>query len=413
MGLFFFSIIFVYLQMDRPESDGNLSPTGSGNILFEAMTLSEQRGASSLAMAEGFRLRGNAAAEIAYRQAYAAGVEDPALWRKLAVDYAKQGNWFGAQAAWEKVLQLAPQDDQALYELALQRLPFDAREAYELFGGVVATSAFGESSNQLRELIAAVEMETPAFQMFRFGQALAALERWDQAEQALSLAAALEPNYAEAWAYLGFVRVQVNRPSAVEAIERGLLLAPDTALVWLMAGLSWEAQGDLDNALQALLTAQALEPLNPVIALELGHVYRQRGDLASAEYWLQAAGAGSGDSSFARSLALFYAEEAYDLDGAGLATLREAVDQWPQDVALLSAYGWALASAGDPAAGLAQINTALAIGPDDPRALYYEGLVLMQSGETELARATFETILALDEPNEFDMLARRALTDMD
>lgn len=414
VALLFFIAIIVYSRLYSTDGSDQSEMRGPQNALFAAALRSADGQADQLAVAHELRKRGNAAAALAYEQAAADAAGNLDLWRHLAKGYAARGHWVGVQALWTQVLQRDPLDPEALYELALLELPSDARASYELLASLVDDPQYGEIAAQLRTLIAAVELEPPAYQSFRFGQALAVAERWEQAAQAFHAAIALDPDYAEVWAYLGFVRAMAGR-SPAGAVEQGLVLAPQSSLVWLMAGLAWGAQAEIDNAMQAVLTAQVLDPQNPAIALELGHLYRQAGDLVLAEYWLQAGAnlAGDDDNMFVQRLAMFYAEESYNLEGAGLATLRDAVARRPLDYELLAAYGWALFNAGDPETALDQVNASLAIAPDNPYGLYYEGLILTQTGEVELATIAFETVLGLDDAAGFDTLARRALAELD
>ena len=357
--------------------------------------------------------QGEGAVAIRYAYAVAAAENDVSNWKRLEQAYQARADWAAMQDTLRHVLALEPQDAQAHFDLALLLLPYNQREAYQHLEQAALDPGLAEMGLQLQALVAEIELLPQSRRLARIGQALAALQNWAQAEQAFSMSAELEADFAEAWAYLALMRAEQGKPTD-EAIVRAQTLAPNDGLVNLLIGMAWHAQGSTEHALAALSYAQTLDPLNPVYALELGTLYRELGDLASAEYWLRYAYEMTAeDVSFLRLLALFYAEELYNLDADGIVILSEAVQMLPLDPDLQAAYGWALFNSGDMRSAQEALTTALSLDPNSPRGLYYQGLVFQAQGQIDAARSAFAQVVALDEPEGFEQLARRALQQLE
>ncbi len=355
---------------------------------------------------------GRVDAALAYRQAAGELRADPELWRALADEYARRGNWLAARDALERVVVFLPEDPAAHYQIGILLLPFDSRRAYRHLEYALNDPELSERARELRAIVAEVEFEPPAVQSARIGQALLALSYWPQAEQALSQAVNLDAADASAWAFLALTRAQ-QRKSGEIAIAQALARDPQSALVQYLVGLAYRAAGDLAAAQAALAGAATREPQNPAFALELGSTYRELGDLVVAEQWMQAAVALAPEAPrFLKALAMFYAEETFKLDGNGLPTLQAALDALPQDADLQAAYGWALFNTGDLAGAQMALDTALALAPDNPRALYYQGVTRLRQDESAAADL-FARLLDHPNPQGFDSLARRALSQME
>lgn len=361
------------------------------------------------ALAEGYLALGNEEAALAHWSAVALVSDDLALWRELAARFQQRGDWSAARQALESILRLSPQDPAAHYALGVLLAPYHARQAYEHLTFAVDDPQFGEGARALRSAIAAAQSGSPAYQSAQVGIALASLEYWPQAEQAFSMAVALNSGYAETWAYLGLARAQQGK-EALTAFERALALAPDDPLVVYLHGLMWRAGGDYVRSRLELAEAQRLAPQNPAFAAELGTAYRLEGNYSLAEYWLQMATAlAPGELEFLKLLALFYADEGFNLDGSGLAVLQEAVALLPGDADLQAAYAWALFNLQEVTAAQEAIDRALLLAPDNPRALYYLGLMYESRAQTDQAVSTLLRLAAHPHAEGFDVLARRVL----
>lgn len=370
-------------------------------------------------LAAAYDRLGQDEAALARRYIAAQQAQEVTRWRQLAEAWTARGNWQAARRAWVAVLQLAPDDAQANYQLGIILAPYDARLAYRYLEAVSDASALAQAAHvqaahvqgaeQLREAIAGSELESAPGQSFQLGVTLAALGHWPQAEQAFAITLLLDPQYGEAWAYYGLARGQLGRGGAT-AFDQAYAFATDTALVYYLHGLWWRSEGDYLRSRQALAQAQQLDPANPAFAAELGTAYRLEGDFVLAETWLErAALLAPAQGEFLRLLAFFYAEEVFNLDGSGLTVLQEAVATYPEDADLQAVWAWALFALRRIPEAEAALATSLALAPNNPRALYYQALIYEYLGQTDLAVASFHYLLEQTDAQAFAELARRAL----
>src|SRR6185295_19042882 len=93
---------------------------------------------------------------------------------------------------------------------------------------------------QARSLIDAIQAGeasgSPAYTFGLVGFALVQLSEWRLAEEALSRAVAADPNYAEAYAYLGLARDRQNK-DGLDDYENAVRLDPKSPLAQFLLGL--------------------------------------------------------------------------------------------------------------------------------------------------------------------------------
>ncbi len=361
------------------------------------------------AMAEAYLSIGDGDAALAHLWVAAEETNAPAIWRQLATMYQARADWNAARQALTGILHALPEDPAAHFELGVLLAAHDMRQAHDHLSFAWGDPVLEEDARRLQAAISEAELAAPAYQYARIGTALMALEYWSQAEYAFDAAVTLDPGYADGWAYLGLARAKQDKDASL-AFDQALALAPEEPLVLYLYGLMWRAVGDYARSQLMLAEAQRRAPDNPALAAELGNACRLNGDLPAAERWLQAAVAlAPADQQFLTMLAMFYAEESYNLEGNGLTVLQEAVARQPGDADLQTAYAWALFNRGALAASEEAITTALLLQSDNPRALYYRGLMYQNQGQPAMALETWARLLDHPRPEGFDVLARRAL----
>jgi len=101
-----------------------------------------------------------------------------------------------------------------------------------------------------------------------------------QAEAAIHTALQLDPLLGDAHASLGLLRLfQGNIGAAELALREALRIAPDNAMAYMWLGLVLQRRpgGGLRDALDALRTAQSLDPLDPTITQNLAGVLARMG----------------------------------------------------------------------------------------------------------------------------------------
>lgn len=98
-------------------------------------------------------------------------------------------------------------------------------------------------------------------QLYLMGEALRALERYDEAIAPLEQAADLQPSNLRIWLALGWCQKRVGRLElAIEALERAEEVAPEEAVVPYNLACYWSLAGKKQQALSYLSRAIAMDP---------------------------------------------------------------------------------------------------------------------------------------------------------
>jgi tetratricopeptide (TPR) repeat protein len=99
-----------------------------------------------------------------------------------------------------------------------------------------------------RGLSSTLISKDPAFQLVASGRALASIGEWELAGFAFEKATRLNPNYAEAWAFLGEARRQTGL-DGLQELQKAVHLDSQSLLANTLLGLYWQQSGRLDLAL--------------------------------------------------------------------------------------------------------------------------------------------------------------------
>jgi len=132
---------------------------------------------------------------------------------------------------------------------------------------------------------AVVLQDTSAQAHFHLGAQLERLHREHEARQELRRAIKLDPNYADALNYLGYMDAEdgTNLDEARALIERALALDPDNGAYVDSLGWAYYQLGDLEEAIRLLERAAQLLDTDPIIFDHLGDVHFKRGDIENAK----------------------------------------------------------------------------------------------------------------------------------
>ncbi|MCZ7539498.1 MAG: tetratricopeptide repeat protein [Anaerolineae bacterium] len=242
------------------------------------------------------------------------------------------------------------------------------------------------------------------------GIALGGAGEWALAQRALELALESSAANPVALAYLGYALDQQGM-DGLPSLERARAMAPTDPQVNYLLGLHWRLAGDYEAAHAAFLRAYWAAPDNPALAAELGLTLREWGDLAQAEAWLRIAVALEPEQAqWIESLAAFYAETGFGLEGEGLTFLKAACERAPDNASLRASLGWALYHLGQTERAHEELSAAVALAPADVRSRYYFGMVLERLGDSEGALGAYEFVAEHAPPESlYAVLAARGL----
>lgn len=189
------------------------------------------------------------------------------------------------------------QTDAALKTLEIAREKFPNTPQVSYFYGLAysASKEYGRALQSIEEAEKLAQKYNPdmlnAGFYFYYGSALERSGQFDSAVEKLVKSLEIDPDYAEACNYLGFMYADKNvkLDEAMKLIERALAYEPDNGAFLDSLGWVYYRKGKLDKSLEYLLRAVKAMGSDATIFEHLGDVYRQMGKVAEAiEYYQKA-----------------------------------------------------------------------------------------------------------------------------
>jgi Flp pilus assembly protein TadD len=167
--------------------------------------------------------------------------------------------------------------DRTLFEHAVRVAPKSARAHANLGATLGDAGELAESEAHLRtaQRLDPYDVQTRA----NLGGQLLTQGRFDEAERQLLRAVAFDGGLADAWVNLAQLRLRQDRPAdALPAAEKAVALAPTEPVAWENLGAARLGTGDLQQGVDALLTALKKGHRDPAgIRANLERLGRQTG----------------------------------------------------------------------------------------------------------------------------------------
>ena len=345
----------------------------------------------------------------------------------LADIYHAQARFDDEERVLRQWLALDPKNADVHYRLGLLLFADAAPEAIPLLEFAAAVSPQLEpAADGLRSALkTALASPSAADSLTYCGQTLAAINEWPLALRAFSRAVDADANNALTWAWLGETRQQtplippifgvqnggMRGGSALDALQRAVTLAPDSAQIRAMFGLYWQRQRDWQKALAEFEAAARLEPQNAIWQVSLGDVTVRAGNLVTAlTYYQNAASLGPKDPQTWRALALFSVENDVDIDGIGREAALQAYALEPENAHNMDILGRALTATGQYDAAEVLFKKALAAAPRAASPAFHLALLYLQTDKADLAKQYLQSAQALDPDGPIGAQAARILT---
>lgn len=276
-----------------------------------------------------------------------------------------------------------------------------------------AAAASPEAASRLAGLIATLKTSQtqPAYGLTLCGQALARLDEWPLAEQALLRAVEALPEYAPAWAWLGLARQHNQSANALEALERAIQLDGQSAPMHAMLGTYWQQSGNADKARTEFDIATKLEATNPAWWLALAEAESQSDLPAALTAYSQAIKLAPQDAGNWYALAAFCVENNVYLDDYGLNAALRAFALQPDNPAYMDMLGRAQMGLEDWTAAEVIFKKALEAQSASSGFIqhYHLGLLYLQTNRTSQAKFEFEQTAALDPQGPYGGQAKKLL----
>jgi tetratricopeptide (TPR) repeat protein len=261
--------------------------------------------------------------------------------------YQASGDTPGAVRTLQALAGLHPSDAGLRYRLGLM---LAAQEPESALAHLAQAAEMDEAYRApAQNLIASIQTaslgDDPAFTLVGAGRALASLGEWKLAELAFHQAVRLRPDYAEAWAFWGEARQQLDPldPQAAAALEKALELDNRSLTATMLLSLYWQRQDRSDRALEILQEAAPRFPTQPALQVELGNLYALQGDLETGlQAHQRAVELAPNDQAYLRLLAEYAIRHELRPREVALPAARRAIALNPQDAASLDVMGQAL-----------------------------------------------------------------------
>jgi tetratricopeptide (TPR) repeat protein len=386
-----------------------------------------------LKLAEALALqRDEAGAQQALAEAERLGADAAAVERLRAELAEKDRRYAEAVPHWLRVIEQRPLDETAYRHVvasAVQAEQWDsARSSAEHWAATLDSSeahltlgkllAFADplaaqaewqliNSDQAQPFLQAVQQSDRTLQLMLLGRAYLAQNDLALAQRAFDEAAAINPAYAEAQAFAGFVRDQRGADGGAW-LDRAVELDPDLIVArYFRARHRW-ARSDLSGALDDLHYAIARDPANALIAAEIGRVYTQRSEVAQAEEWLtKARDLKPQDVAVWKSLAELYVGRSYGTIDQAVTTARQIVALAPTDVEARVWLGRAYLRSGERGEAERELTEAARLDPNSALAHFYLGRLF--GSNTDAGRAEYARARTLDPDGPIGLAAQRVL----
>ncbi len=258
------------------------------------------------------------------------------------------------------------------------------------------------------DILAASLVDDPAYQLLAAGRALASLGEWELAAEAFHQAVLVNPDYAEAWAYLGEARQHLPQQARMPApegdgsqdglteLQKALALDEESLSAHMFLSLYWSRQERYEQAEQVLHQAIDLYPRQAILQVALGDVLAQAGDLGGAyEAYLQAIQLAPGEGMYIRRLASFSLYYGFQIDQIALPAARQAVTLAPKDVESLDLLAQVLLQLGDLDSAERFLLRALEADLNYAPAHLHLGLIYLLHGDLQAALRSFQRVREL------------------
>ena len=299
----------------------------------------------------------------------------------------KSGDFSDAEQTFRARLAAQSGDAETAFRLGLLLVSNHPEEALQFFQEALSHDGSLQAQvDSLRQALSLAELkDDPSYQQLLIGRSLGSLGYWDLAARSFNNAIDLNPDYAEAWAFLGEANQHMDK-DGYPMLQKAQLLSPDSVIVKALLALYWRRQGHPEKALTNLQAVAAAEPTQGAWQIELGTTLADMGKASQAlAYFQHAVEMEPGSALYWEILAQFSIANELDLRTIGLPAARQAVLIAPRDPAALDTMGWTMYSLGDMQEAERFYLRALQANPDYATAHLHLSQVYLQTGQYQPA----------------------------
>lgn len=300
----------------------------------------------------------------------------------------------------KSLIRLYPDEAGYYYQLGLLLAILEPDSALAYLSQVAAyDSLLAENARELSSWIKTAQLyEEPAYSRVMVGRWLGSIGEWRLANLAFQQAVEYRPDYAEAWAYLGESLQQIKSSEkmaddqiGLKELQMAISLDPSSITALVLMSIFWQRQGDEVKAIEYLTQAIELEPDNPMLYAELGHVTAEIGDLPTAQsYYEKAASLAPSELLYWQLLAEFSLEKQIQVRQIALPAARKAVMLATNNPISLDLLGKSLIALDDLLNAERVLRRAISIDPTFAPAHLHLGIIYLIQGNNDLAQTEFQ-----------------------
>jgi tetratricopeptide (TPR) repeat protein len=303
-----------------------------------------------------------------------------------------------AAESWQAALEANPSDPQANFQMGLILAITSPEEAKPYFDTAQANDPdLTPLIERVTDALRVGELsENPAYRLTLLGQALGAIQEWPLAIDALQLATQQDPNYAEAWAYLGEAQQQTGG-NGLESLETALSLESQSYSANLLMALYQRRNGEPGEALDHLLIAEQQDPNNLLLKEDIGTTYAEAGQVEEGLSYLEETAEAHPEQSLAwQILARLSINFDVKVTNVGLPAARQAVLLAEDDPTALLLLGRAYFQNGNISMAERFFSEASILEPLSAEPRYYLGLLYLNQGDHPAAEDHLSQAVQLD-----------------
>lgn len=302
------------------------------------------------------------------------------LYSRLSQTYQENGDYAKAAEYLQNYVVLHADDASAAYRLGLLLTLTDSSRALsELIHASQLDPQFDPAVETLRSALNLASLsDSPSTRRVLTGRGLALVQEWELARAAFESAIEADESNAEAWAWLGESKQQLDEDGRAE-LDRALTLNPDSSTVRGLRGLYFQRTSNFREALPEFQAAANLDPKNPAWQVSIGETYSKLGDLIRAlQAYQTATSLAPEDPQYWRLLALFCAQNNVNVKDIGILAAEKTVILTKNDAASLDLLGWLLMLDARYEDSERQLLRAIEADPQSASAHFHLGMLYME-----------------------------------
>ncbi|NJD58582.1 MAG: tetratricopeptide repeat protein [Anaerolineae bacterium] len=364
---------------------------------LEMPGIKDQLGPDDLVLlGEAYQQIGDLAKAVDIWQGLAGQGASPQALQHLVDIGFQQGDYIAALESLLALTRLNPSDAHLQYQVGLLYAATDPLKALSFLATAAEIDpSLAENSRKLHDEIRTASLfDQPAYTLVSSGRQLGGLGEWQLAEQAFMRATEADPDYQDAWAFLGEARQQVDKSEGQNAPDNGLAeltqalkLDSKSVLANSLMGLYWERQQDYAQAQTYLERAAALSPEDPYMYVQLGSLLSKAGDLPAGQANLQKAISLAPENPlFYRLLAEFALDNQIQIRELALPAGRQAMKLDPHSPDSLDLMAKIMLELSDYHAAEQYARQAVEVSPEYAPGYLHLGMAYVFLNQPDLAR---------------------------